>query len=134
MNHALRSFALLLLLSGCGFTTGPHPGDSTPLPPPPPAAVVVRYEVDGQAEDATVTMQTPSGISQEAVAHVPLDADETSSWDYDGFTSGAPLYVSVQGGTENTAITCRIKIDDQVVSENSSSAAYGIATCQSYLP
>jgi hypothetical protein len=39
------------------------------------------------------------------------------------------MYVSGQNATEYGTVTCRIKVDGNVVSQNTSSGAYSIATC-----
>lgn len=85
--------------------------------------VSVVYEVESSNPLADVTMQTPTGIQQIAAA-VPMREEMT-------FQTGAFVYISAQKqGDGFGAITCRIIVDGAVISENTSTAAYGIAACE----
>ena len=46
------------------------------------------------------------------------------------FGPGEFVYISAQNEGEYGSVTCRITVDGVVVSENTSSGAYGIATCE----
>lgn len=133
--------ALMLGLSGCGGWTSvdtetPSPASSSAPQPPSasptleeaPAAVLV-YEVEGVATDASVTTQTPTGTSQQSIPSLNVNVTRNQRWTFpEGFA-----YISIQGGDENTYVTCRIKMGKDILSENSSDAPYGIATCQASL-
>ena len=127
---AVAALALLLILSGCAGTSSR--GLATPVSPSvsltPYESPVYTYEVEGVATDATVTFATPTGQEQHSIEDLELDANDDQRWEFEGPMPF--LYVSIQGGTAATAVTCRILMDDKVLSENFSSADYGIATCQ----
>jgi hypothetical protein len=88
----------------------------------------VVYEVAadtayGSGRTGTVTMQTANGTSQSTT---PLPATFSGGT----FNTGDFAYVSVQNGQGLGSVTCRITVDGVVVSENTSSGGYTIATCQ----
>lgn len=97
-----------------------------------PASTVstVRYEVEGSVKWADVTMQTPTGTSQ-ITPDVPMvqAANGTPGLTFK-FPAGSFVYIAAQKKGAGGIITCRITVDGYVVAENSSSAAYGIATCK----
>lgn len=83
------------------------------------------YEVVTTVGGGSLTYATGSGTQQEDIGESP----EGNPWM--SVAVGTDFaYVSVQNDDEYGDVTCRIKQDGQVVSENTSSAAYGIATCQ----
>jgi len=88
--------------------------------------VVYRVEADaayGSGRTGTVTMQTEGGTSQGA-GLLPMTAT------FANFHPGDFVYVSVQNGQALGSVTCRITVDGVVVSENTSTGGYTIATCQ----
>lgn len=92
----------------------------------------VVYEVAadtayGSGRTGTVTMQTADGTSQSAT---PLPATFSAG----SFSTGDFVYVSVQNGQGLGSVTCRITVDGDVVSENTSTGGYTIATCQGRVP
>lgn len=127
-----------LLLAGCGASDASSKPSLIPLesytPPPPEPTVVVTYEVEGVATDATVTMQTPNGTSQEGIPDLDTEVTRGQRWRFPDFAPGDFLYISIQGGDENTYVTCRIKVGREVIAENSSDAPYGIASCDGSNP
>jgi hypothetical protein len=128
---------VLVLLAGCGGSSGSSSTEptSTPASYTPPSPTKIVYEVEGVATDATVTMATPTGQTQEDIPDLAIDVNKHQRWTFnaDEFSGLGFLYISIQGGDEYTSVTCRIKVGGEVVSENSSNAAYGIATCQGNL-
>lgn len=101
------------------------------VPPPvfvKPDATVV-YELGGSVGWADVTMATPTGTSQ-ITPDVPLVTTGGDTGLTYTFPDGAFVYISAQKTDEGGTITCRITVDGVVISENTSSAAYGIATCE----
>lgn len=115
----------VLLLTACS------PSASTSSSAPPDAPLVVTYEVVGQGTStASLTIATPTGTSQ-SKADLPVrNKSGSEGLIFHGFSHGAFLYVSAQNDEDSGEVTCRIKVGDAVVSENSASGAYEIATCQ----
>lgn len=84
----------------------------------------VTYEISGTAETVSITMETPTGTSQQAEVSLPW---ESSSQD---FNVGDSVYVSAQNEGESGTVRCKITgMTGKVLAENSSSGAYTIATC-----
>lgn len=97
----------------------------------------VRYEVeaiDPSGLDlpmgADITISTPTGTSQQSIS-LPLRNKNTG---IEGITmtvpSGEFLYISAQNSEGFGGVRCRIFVDEVLVSQNSSSAGYSIATCE----
>lgn len=91
----------------------------------------VRYEVGGDTTQASITIQTPSGSSQQNDIDVPLKTKE-GGYPYLEFTfsAGDFVYLSAQNSKGYGTVTCRITTDDgEVIAENSASGGYAIASC-----
>ncbi len=92
--------------------------------------VHVVYELDGTASSADITIQTDSGgTSQQQGVDVPLRnkaGGEGLRFTFDG---GEFVYISAQNNGSGT-LTCRIKADGVVISENTASGEFAIATCE----
>lgn len=88
----------------------------------------VLYEVEGTALVAGLTMETPTGTSQVDV-RVPMEDTSGSPGVTQKFNPGSFVYIAAQNQMEKGIVTCRITVDGVVISENTSSGAYGIATC-----
>lgn len=101
---------------------------------------VVRYEADGGgargARSASITLQTSDGgTSQQSGVALPLTTKAgTTGLEYSGFERGDFVYLSVQNGDAAGSVTCRIVVDGNVISENTSDGGYTIATCSSRVP
>ena len=96
-----------------------------------PTASTVVYEVEGSAESVSVTLQTPTGISQQNDLSVPvINKAGTQGLRIDAFPQGEFVYISAQNEGEFGDVTCRITVDDEVISENTASGGFAIATCQ----
>jgi hypothetical protein len=87
----------------------------------------VTYEVVGGATKAGITYSTPSGTAQ-ATVDVPL---KTKAGDPVTFEAepGEFVYISAQNKGKSGNIICRISVDGVVISTNTSSGAYAIASC-----
>lgn len=119
-------------------------GDSTENPATPPAAVAsykpvvhtVSYEADGDGTNAgTYTLRSADGGTRQGEADLPLmNKAGGVGLQLTGFGSGAFLYLSVQNSNGYGAVTCRIVVDGQTISENTSQGGYTIATCQGQVP
>ena len=94
------------------------------------ATVTVLYEVEGSTDYADVTMETPTGTSQIS-PDVPMvrESDGRRGLEME-FMSGAYLYLSAQNNRAHGTVTCRITVDGEVISENSATGGYAIATCK----
>lgn len=89
----------------------------------PPAPSGVTYRLTGSAYEVQVTMQTPTGTSQETVT---LPYERTFHGD---FGSLGFVYISAQNQGELGDVTCSIESDGGQIAENTSSGAYAIAQC-----
>jgi len=99
--------------------------------------VEIRYEVEGERLSygdkmpyADVTMQTPTGTSQSS-PDLPMGTEDGRVGLMQTFAAGAFVYLSVQNNGSTNDVTCRITGEaGQVISENTSSSQYGIASCK----
>lgn len=98
--------------------------------PAPPAQVTVVYEVDGTVPYASVTLKTPDGIEQ-IEPDVPLVTQAGDTGLTYTFPAGDFVSVSAQktAGQGRGEITCRISVDGVVIAENTSTAQFGVASC-----
>jgi hypothetical protein len=95
------------------------------------STVEVLYEVEGSATGANLTMESATGTVQANGKAVPL-VNKTSGKRGLTFTMprGHFVYLSAQNEGSRGSITCRITVDGIVVSTNTSSGAYTIASCK----
>lgn len=123
MKRYLFAVVALAALTGCSSDT------------PAPAAVKlepveVRYFVEGTATHADITIETPTGTSQQDDVLLPMMAKDDSEGLHFMAEPGTFVYIAAQNGGAAGDVTCRIEVDGKVVSENRSSGAYSIATCK----
>ncbi len=133
--------AAVALLFGWAVASGAPPSEREPAAPSAPRSMTVTYQVDGTANAADVTMQTPSGTRQQSAVTLPMVPEGQSAYPpglvVSGFRSGDFLYVSAQrayshgGGLD---VTCAIEVNGVVVAQNSSSGEFTIVTCQAVAP
>lgn len=120
-------------------------GGKTPVAQTPPAVTpvvtnhTVVYEAEAPDSDtprtANYTLQSDDGGSRQGDIDLPLkNQNGTLGLRFPGFHTGDFIYLSVQNGDEYGSVTCRITVDGTVVSENTSSGGYTIATCQGRVP
>jgi hypothetical protein len=114
--------AAALILAAIAVAVGVSVGPSTT------ATHTVVYEATadgntGGGRTGMVTAQTESGTSQ-GTGPLPFSDTLTS------FHSGDFVYLSVQNQQPAGSVSCRITVDGVVLSENTSSGGYTIATCQ----
>jgi hypothetical protein len=83
----------------------------------------VYYQVSGTTSSASVTYRTSSGTSQ-AKVRVPW-SNKISD-----LKPGAFLYVSAQNETKSGSVSCRIVVDGVIISENTSSGAFKVVSCE----
>ncbi|WP_426303153.1 hypothetical protein [Arthrobacter sp. R-11] len=94
------------------------------------STVTVLYEVEGTATGADVTLGSATGTVQGTGKAVPLTNKTTGKR---GLTFMMPrghfVYLSAQNTGGSGTITCRITVDGEIVSTNTSSGGYSIASC-----
>lgn len=128
----------IVCISGCAQASEPE------AEPSAPAKVQVMYDVitnDGKPSylsktgtmPASITIGTPGGASQ-ADIDLPLKTKDGERGLRTEFTSGDHLYVSAQKGDYYGSITCQIWADGELISENTSSGEYAVATCSTVAP
>jgi Mycobacterium membrane protein len=119
----------LVVVAGCGSSGGS--AASVPASAYTPTTHTVIYEADGSAESADYTLRSPDGGTQQGGFDLPMrDVTGRKGLVSTGFSSGDFVYLSVQNQGEIGSLTCRITVDGVVISENTSTGAYAIATCQ----
>lgn len=111
--------------SSTGSSTG-----STAVAPALSSTVQVLYEVEGTATGANLTLESGTGTVQLNDKAVPL-GNKTSGKRGITYpmTRGHFVYLSAQNKGSSGTITCRITVDGVVVSTNTSSGGYAIASC-----
>lgn len=93
----------------------------------------VVYEVEGSASSVSITIETPTGTSQQEGVGLPLAPEGGGVGEHGlsaNFQRGDFVYISAQNDGETGTVTCRITVDGRVVSENTADGAYSIATCK----
>jgi hypothetical protein len=93
--------------------------------------VVYQVEADaayGSGRTGTYTIQTDNGGTSQGTGLLPMTGTYTQ------FHTGDFVYVSVQNQQGAGSVTCRILVDGAVISENTSTGGYTIATCSSRVP
>lgn len=116
----------LVLLAFLAFFAWPRPTNKLNLPP----IRTVVYEVEGTADSVDITIATPTGIEQKSGLSVPLKRKSDGKRGLQlTFTSGSFVSISAQNQGDFGTVTCRITVDGVVVSENTASGAYTIASC-----
>lgn len=130
----------LLAVAGIGVLTGCSSESAAVSAPAAPvvSTVEVRYEVDFETTlprlvrgtpSADITFETPTGTQQQSVS-LPLTAKSTGAEGLRmNFRAGQFLYMSAQKDDNYGTVTCRIYVDEVLISKNSSSGDYAIATC-----
>lgn len=113
--------AVVAIASGGGSDDGSDASGST---------VDVRYELSGTATSADITIESDTGgSSQQQDVSVPLRNENGTTGLRLDFVAGDFVYLSAQNNGSGT-LTCTIKADGLVISENTASGKYAIATCK----
>lgn len=142
---AIAAAALLALsLTGCGAASTPTadaPADSSSAAPVEEAAApaeeadaprTVTYDVTSDAGTASnITYMTfndgGSGTEQATDAAVPFTkAVEIKE---DGAFEMSIFSLTAQGSADATTITCKITVDGEVISEQTSTGQYAVVSC-----
>jgi hypothetical protein len=123
----MKKFAVAAVAAaGIALGVGACAPPSAPTTPPPSHSVTYEIEsaggLNGGTPSVDLTYQTPTGVGQVNGASTGWTVNYT-------MPDGGFMYVSGQNATEYGTVTCRIKVDGNVVSQNTSSGAYSIATC-----
>lgn len=128
----------LVLIVGAALLTLHWPKSSAP-----DAAVstshTVLYEAEGAGarglRSARITLQSADGGTQQSEINLPLKNRQGGTGiTIPGFSTGAFVYLSVQNTDAAGSVTCRITVDGTVISENTSSGGYVIASCKGRVP
>jgi hypothetical protein len=92
------------------------------------APVTLSYYAEGTAITADITVVTPTGMEQSSVT-LPLNNKSGTPGLHFEVPRGTYASISVQNRGDTGDVTCRIEVDGTVVSENTSTTDYGIASC-----
>lgn len=117
---------------------------SSPDKPDAPASTVlashtVVYEADGGGarglRTVSYTIGTADGGTSQGETNLPLkNRDGGTGLILAGFRSGAVAYLSLQNKDAAGDVTCRIRVDGEVISENTSSGGHTVVTCSGIVP
>lgn len=126
MTKCALALIALVAVAACGTDTD----KAEPSSGGPASTVEVVYEVTGDTKSAGVTVTTGTGTSQKDVA-VPLVTKSGSEGIAFQMRPGARAYISAQNRDRygSGPITCRIRVNGRILSENSSTGQFSIATC-----
>jgi hypothetical protein len=107
--------------------------------PPVTTTHVVVYEADESGaqgtRSATYTIQTDDGGTSQGETNLPMvNTAGGTGLTFTNFRTGDFVYLSVQNRDAAGSVTCRITVDGRVLSENTSTGGYVIATCQGRVP
>lgn len=98
----------------------------------------VLYEAEGSGarglRSANYTLQTPSGSAQGEINLPMKNRDGGTGLTIPDFHAGDFVYLSVQNSDAAGSVTCRIAVDGVVISENTSTGGYVIASCKGVVP
>lgn len=122
---------LALSLSACASGST---ADTAPITSARASTVTVLYEVEGTAKWADVTMETPTGTEQLSPDVPMVRKDSGKPGLQMTMSSGHVVYLSAQNKDSYGNIRCRITAAGTVISENTSSGGYAIATCNGIVP
>lgn len=135
-------FLLVAAITATLIATNESPGSaatSTPSVVSPvvsPSVHTVTYQAAGDGTNAgTYTLRSSDGGTRQGDADLPLmNKAGGNGLQLSGFESGDFVYLSIQNDNGYGSVTCRIVVDGQVVSQNTSTGGYTIATCQGQVP
>lgn len=95
------------------------------------STVEVLYEVEGTATGTDITLESGTGTTQLTGKAVPLANKTTGKRGITATMSrGAFAYISAQNTGKTGTITCKITVDGVLISTNTSSGSYAIASCK----
>ena len=125
-----------LVLAGCSGQTSVA---RTPPVTPVVTTHTVVYEAEGPGSTvprtASSTLRSDDGGTRQGDIDLPLrNQDGNTGLTFTGFSSGAFVYLSIQNGDEYGSVSCRITVDGEVISKNTSDGGAAIATCQGQVP
>lgn len=136
---AIAACVALSLVGACSNEGEPAAGEqsATAAPVVDASPVEVVYKVDGVGTDrASLTAKMPTGTEQAANAELPLRSEKPEQPGvyqpgvYLTMQAGDFAYISAQNVKANGRVTCQIIVDGSVISENTASGGYAIATCE----
>lgn len=124
----------VLALSVAAFAGSRNRGtDTAPIEASTYSKVI--YKLSGTARTADITIETPSGSSQQNGVDVPLISKSTGTPGLEfTFSSGSFVYLSAQNDDAGD-LTCSIETPEgAIISQNTSSGFAAIATCKGTAP
>lgn len=127
---AAAAFALAAL-TGCSSSGSASTDTATDAPADAAAdGRSILYEVESDGETASVTWMSVDGgsVGQQQDTAAALPWSDTITVD-DGLFSSSVFSLVAQASETATTITCRITVDGEVVSEQTSQGAFSVATC-----
>ena len=132
MNVKTATIGTALVLGAVAFgITGCNDHAASPLPTVAASTTSdVVYKVTGTAKAVNLTMQSAAGIVQQNNAAVPVRNKTGSEGLHYTMSPSAFVYVAAQNQGAYGTVTCSIEVDGVVVSTNTSTGGYSIATCQ----
>jgi hypothetical protein len=96
-----------------------------------PSVRTITYHVTGTANAVDITIETPTGVSQQNGLDVPLTNRNGDRGLTATFSSGDFVYIAAQNAGERGTVRCSIEDETGLtISENVARGAYAIATCE----
>lgn len=139
MKKRTAAFAALvaLTLSGCSTgTTAATPDEASEAAAPAPAAEetarTVTYDVtsDGAtAGNVTYLTFNNGGSGQEQATDAALPFSKVIEIEEDGMFETSIFSLTAQAAEGATTISCKITVDGQVISEQTSTGQYAVVSC-----
>lgn len=94
----------------------------------PGRSVHISYESPSATTSASYTAAMPDGTSQGDFTPPLKNRTGTPGLQFCA-AAGEFLYLSIQNGTSGGSVTCVIRVDGEVVAQNTSRGDYVIASC-----
>ena len=120
--------AVVALILVCGLSRRSSSGVSLAPKIAAPTTHEITYELSGSTYKASITIENEHENTEQHDVKLPYSKS---------FTSKSPsqfLYISAQKEDKAGTLTCKILVDGISVSEATTTAEYGIASCDYLLP
>mgnify|MGYP001217568671 FL=1 len=131
MKRTALALVAVVALAGCGKSQTPEQAAASRAAVREALATKITYLVEGTAKSANITIQTPTGTSQQSGVDVPLKTKAGTTGITYTFQAGDFVYLSAQNDTDFGTVTCKIVTESgAVISTNTASGAYSIASCK----
>jgi hypothetical protein len=131
MKRIIIPTVAALALAGCSKSPTPEQAAASRSAVRAALATQITYQLEGTASSADITMQTPTGTSQQAGVKIPLTTKAGTVGITYTFQAGDFVYISAQNNDDSGSVTCKIVTESgKVISSNTASGAYAIASCK----